>query len=68
VQTTVTAFDLNRTQGSHESYKVLKNGEKKFRLVEVLKLAIGPEKVVIFGHCGHEKLIWPAHYLQYIYD
>jgi len=34
---------------------------KKFSPVEVQKLAIGPEKGLIFGKCGPEKLIWPAH-------
>jgi len=32
----------------------------KIRLVEVLKFTLGPEKVLIFGQCGPEKLICPA--------
>ena len=39
----------------------LYNGHKTaVAIVEVLKLALGPEKVMIFGQCGPEKLIWPA--------
>jgi len=41
--------------GPEKSWKI-----KKFRPVKVLKLAIGPEKVLIFGQCDPEKLIWPA--------
>ena len=50
-------------QGSHGSCKVLKNPEnekKSFRPLEVLKLAVGPEKILIFGQCGPEQLIWSA--------
>ena len=36
----------------------LYNGHKTaVAIVEVLKLALGPEKVMIFGQCGPEKLI-----------
>jgi len=39
----------------------LYNGRKTaVAIVEVLKLALGPEKVSIFGQCGPEKLVWPA--------
>jgi len=34
--------------------------KKKFRPVEALKLAVGLEKVLIFGHCGPEKFIWSS--------
>ena len=34
--------------------------KKNVRPVEVLKLAVGSEKVPIFGQSGPEKLIWPA--------
>jgi len=30
------------------------------RPVEALKLVVGPEKVMIFGQCGPEKVVWPA--------
>ena len=33
---------------------------KKRKNVEVLKLAVGPEKVLIFDQYVPEKLIWPA--------
>jgi len=47
-------------QGSHRSGKVPKNEKLNFRL-EVLKLATGPEKVLIFGQRVPEKLILPAY-------
>jgi len=52
-------------QGSHGSWKVLKN-EKKIRHVEVLKLAVGPEKRMIF-YCGIcvGTLILPVAWLQW---
>jgi len=28
---------------------------------KVMKLAVGSEKILIFGQCGPEKLIWPGH-------
>jgi len=34
--------------------------KKKFRSVEVLKLAVDPEKVLTLGQCGAEKFILPA--------
>jgi len=52
-------------QGSHGSWKVVKN-EKKIRHVEVLKLAVGPEKRMIF-YCGIcvGTLILPVAWLQW---
>jgi len=46
----------------NRSCKFLKSAknEKKFRSVEVLKLAVNPEKVLTFGQCGAEKFILPA--------
>jgi len=38
----------------------LTNEENKLQARKVLELAIGPEKVLIFGQCGPKKLIWPA--------
>ena len=32
------------------------SGVVNFKRVEVLTLAIGLENVLIFGHCGHEKI------------
>ena len=32
------------------------SGVVNFKRVEVLKLAIGLENVLIFGHCGREKI------------
>jgi len=40
---------------------------KKSWPVEVLKLAIGPGKVLIFGQYGPEKLLYPAYLLQCTY-
>jgi len=42
-------------QFSHSSCIVLKDENK------VMKLAVGSEKILIFGQCGPEKLIWPGH-------
>ena len=52
-------------QGSHGSWKVVKN-EKKIRHVEFLKLAVGPEKRMIF-YCGIcvGTLILPVAWLQW---
>jgi len=36
-------------QGFLGSYKVLKNEKKDFRPAGILKLATGPEKMLIFG-------------------
>ena len=48
-------------QGSHGSWKVLKNEELKIRPWKVLKFGIGPEKVLIFDHS--EKSVRPARQL-----
>jgi len=47
------------SQGFHRFCKVPKM-KKKILPVEVLKLAIGPEEVLIFGQSGPEKLTWPT--------
>jgi len=47
--------------GPAKSRKVPKNEKLNFRPAEVLKLDTGPEKVLIFGQHGPEKLIWPAY-------
>jgi len=50
-------------KGSHWSCKVLIFGDTKVRPWKVLKLDVGPEKVLIFDHKGAEKLISLVHRL-----
>ena len=52
-------------KGSHGSCSPEK--WKKIRPVEVFKLAIGPEKVLVICQCGPEKLMWPAYLLWCTY-
>jgi len=56
-------------QGSLGSCEVLKSAEKWYywKVVLVLKLAIRPEKVLIFRQCCPKKFIWPAHWLRCTY-
>jgi len=49
---------MEQVQGPAKSSKWEK---KHTRPQEALKLAIGPDMVLIFGQCSREKLNWPAH-------